>query len=300
MGHGPDHGAVGRAGARHAAALKWSFGLVAAYFVVEVFAGFLTNSLALLSDAGHMFTDVIGLGMALAAIRLASKAVENPQRTFGLYRLEILAALANGLLLFGVAFYVLFEAYRRLREPPEILGLPMLVVGGLGLAVNLISFGLLRRGARESLNVEGAYLEVLSDAIGSGGVLVAAAVYQTTGWPYIDPLVGAGIGLWILPRTYRLVRQGLRIIMQAAPPHIDVETLQLDLASIGGVEDVHDCHLWTLTSGMDVATAHLRVSQHADTQEVLQEARVLLKERYEVAHATLQIEGDEECEGCSW
>ena len=195
--------------------------LIAAFFVVEAVGGVLTNSLALLSDAGHMLTDVIGLGMALAAIQLATRHAQRDdtgQHTFGLYRLEILAAFVNALLLFGVAIYVLVEAVRRITGEPEVLGIPMLVVAVLGLAVNLVAFALLREGAKESINVEGAYLEVLADTLGSVGVIIAAILLEVFGWTWVDPVVGAAIGLWILPRTYRLGGQAVRILLQAAPP----------------------------------------------------------------------------------
>lgn len=297
--HAHHHGLspAGRAGARYKSRLVWSFALVLILFVVEAVAGFLTRSLALLSDAGHMLTDVVGIGMALAAIHLATRGGDNPQRTFGLYRLEILAALANGVLLFGVALYVFVEAFRRFMDPPEVLSLPMLVVAMLGLAVNLASFALLRKGAKESLNVQGAYLEVVSDAIGSVGVIVAAVILQTTGWPYIDPIVAAAIGVFILPRTYRLASQAVRILIQAAPPDIELSAVESALSRVEGVEDVHDLHLWTLTSDMEVASAHLRVGGNCDPNEVLARAQSLLRDEYSVVHATLQIESDDK--GCT-
>ncbi|HZM39319.1 MAG TPA: cation diffusion facilitator family transporter [Acidimicrobiales bacterium] len=303
MGHDHAHGAAqARAGARHRGRLLGAFCLLIAFMVVEVVTGFLTNSLALISDAGHMLTDVIGLGMALAAISLASRATHRDDRTFGLYRLEILAALANSVLLFGVAIYVLVEAVRRFGDPPEVLGGPMLVVAVLGLAANLVAFALLREGSKESLNVEGAYLEVLSDTLGSIGVIVGAVVLLTTGWALIDPLVGVGIGLFILPRTWRLGGQAIRILVQAAPPRLDMSRIRDDLAGVAGVVDVHDLHAWTLTSDMEVLSAHLMVAAGTDQHSVLDQARALLQDRYEVAHATLQIEPDthEGCDELTW
>ena len=305
MGAGHDHshshgaGAL-RAGARHQKRLAISFVLIGVFFVVEAVGGILTNSLALLSDAGHMLTDVIGLGMALAAIQLATRherRADAGQHTFGLYRLEILAAFVNALLLFGVAIYVLVEAARRLTSEPEVLGIPMLVVATLGLVVNLIAFALLREGSKESLNVEGAYLEVLADTLGSVGVIIAAILLEVFGWAWVDPVVGAAIGLWILPRTYRLGSQAVRILLQAAPPDVDLVALRADLAAIDGVVDVHDLHVWTLTSEMENASAHLMVSAGTDTHTVLDQARDLLQTRYHVEHATLQVEPDDH-EGC--
>lgn len=289
------------AGGRYRSRLRWAFLLVLGFFAVELVAGLVTNSLALLSDAGHMLTDVLGLGMALAAIHLASKGSRDHTRTFGLYRLEILAALANALLLFGVAIFVLVEAVLRLSEPPRVLGLPMLLVASGGLVVNLIAFVLLRQGAKESLNVRGAFLEVVSDTLGSVGVIAAAIILQTTGWRYIDPIVGAGIGLFILPRTWRLGAQAVRILIQAAPAGIDPTEVESDLQAIPGVTDVHDLHLWTLTSDMEVASAHLVVRTGTDPGEVMERARSNLRERFHVSHATLQVETDAgKCEELTW
>lgn len=299
-----EHGAAGpaRAGARWGRRLRWAFLLTLGYFVVEVITAFATNSLALLSDAGHMLTDVVGLGMALGAIHLADRTPRAPTRTFGLYRLEILAALLNAVLLFGVALYVLYEAAARLRHPAEVLGIPMLIVAVLGLAVNVVSFVLLREGAKDSLNVQGAYLEVLSDALGSLGVIVGGAVLTLTGWSWVDPVVGAGVGVFILPRAWKLAGQALRILLQAAPPDVDLEAMQRDLGEIEGVKEVHDLHAWTLTSDMEVASAHLLVDNTADASRVLQQAQRLLRDRYQVAHATLQVEtGDgSSCRELGW
>jgi cobalt-zinc-cadmium efflux system protein len=292
--HGHSHGAGAlRAGARHQRRLAVAFGLIAAFFVVEAVAGVLTNSLALLSDAGHMLTDVVGLGMALAAIQLASghaRRADAGQHTFGLYRLEILAAFVNALLLFGVAVYVLVEAVRRLGGDPEVHSVPMLVVATLGLVVNLVAFALLREGSKESINIEGAYLEVLADTLGSVGVIVAGVLLEVFGWTWADPVVGAAIGLWILPRTWRLGGQAVRILLQAAPPGFDLPGLHADLAGLSGVVDVHDLHVWTLTSEMENASAHIVVEVGTDTHRVLDQARELLQVRYAIDHATLQIE----------
>jgi cobalt-zinc-cadmium efflux system protein len=301
--HGHDHGAAAlRAGARHVRPLLISFGLIVAFAIVQVVTGIVTNSLALLSDAGHMATDALGLGMALAAIQAASTARAHPQRTFGLYRLEILAALVNAALLFGVAGYVFYEAVSRLGDAPDVAPTPVLVVGVIGLAVNVVAFLLLRAGANESLNMQGAYLEVLSDTLGSVGVIVAAIVWGITGWTWVDPVIGAAIGVFILPRAWRLGRKALRVLVQAAPENLDIPALQGELAAIVGVVDVHDLHVWTLTSEMEVATAHLMVSSGTDTHAVLDQARVLLAERHGITHATLQVEPDDHhgCDEMTW
>jgi cobalt-zinc-cadmium efflux system protein len=303
-----DHGSgLARAGERHQGRLSAAFAIIFAFFIVEVIAGFATNSLALLSDAGHMLTDVIGIGMALAAIQLASRFGAGADRarsshTFGLYRLEILAAFVNALLLFGVAIWVLVEAVRRLTDEPEVLGVPMLVVAVLGLIANIIAFVLLREGSKESINVEGAYLEVLADTIGSLGVILAAILLAAFGWTWVDPLIGAAIGLWILPRTYRLGAKSVRILLQAAPPDVDLDAMAADLEAIGGVVDVHDLHVWTLTSDMEAASAHLMIRDDADPHGVLDRARELLDDRYRITHATFQVEPETHhgCHDVSW
>lgn len=309
MADGHDHGSAvdgQRGGARYKRRLAWAFGLIGVFFVAELVGGLLTNSLALLSDAGHMFTDVLGLGMALAAIHAAGATDDNRRRTFGLYRLEILAALANAALLFGVAIYILIEAIHRLSDPPEVLGAPMLIVAVLGLLVNVAAFVLLRGGKDESLNVQAAYLEVAADTLGSVGVITAAVVLQTTGFALIDPIFGVLIGLFVLPRTYRVGRKALRILVQAAPPGVDLDDLERDLGEIGGVAGLHDLHVWTLTSGMDVASVHLRLDDHGDGHAVLDQARTLLRERHDIGHATVQVEpgahGDcaDDCQQVRW
>jgi cobalt-zinc-cadmium efflux system protein len=301
MGGEHGHGAT-RAGERHKSQLAIAFVVLAVFTVVEVVAGVLTDSLALLSDAGHMLTDVIGIGMALAAIQLASRGSERRHRTFGLYRLEIIAALANAVLLAGVAGYVLVEAIRRIDDAPEVLDGPMLVVACLGLGANVVAFFLLRDGSQQSLNVEGAYLEVLADTVGSVAVIAAAIVIGVTDWTWVDPVVGVAIGVWILPRTWRLASRALRILMQAAPPGLDLDAVHASLAGIDGVVDVHDLHVWTLTSDMEVASAHLRVADGSDSHGVLDRAREVLHVTYRIEHATLQIEplGHTGCSEVAW
>ncbi len=298
---GHSHGSI-RAGSRYKGRLVAAFFVLATFMVVEVVAGLLTNSLALLSDAGHMVTDVLGVGMALAAIQLAHRGTQRRHRTFGLYRLEILAALTNAILLFGVALYVLFEAVRRFDDPPEVLGAPMLAVASLGLVANVVAFALLRSGSKDSLNVQGAYLEVLSDTIGSIGVIAAAVVIQITDWGWVDPAVGVGIGVFILPRTWRLGAHAVRILVQAAPPGTDLAAIEAALARLDGVVDVHDLHVWTLTSDMEVASAHLMIVDGTDAHGVLDQARLLLHEEHGIDHATLQIEPDthEGCDELAW
>ncbi len=301
--HAHNHaGHLARAGSRHRGRLVWVLVLLGAVAVAQGVTAWATNSLALLSDTGHVLTDLLGLAMALAAIHLADRPERRRHRTFGLYRLEILAALANAVLLFGVATWVLVEAVRRFGDHPEVLAGPMLVVALVGLVANVVALLLLRGGSRESLNVEGAYLEVLADTLGSVAVVVAAVVVATTGWDQADAVAGVAIGLAILPRTVRLGAKALRVLVQAAPPAIDLDALATDLAAVPGVVDVHDLHVWTLTSEMDVATAHLMVCEGTDTHSVLDQARSLLAERYGLDHATLQVEPDTHrgCDEVAW
>lgn len=303
MSHDHDHSHASiSAGARHQGPLRLAFVILVVFMVLEAVTAFATNSLALLSDAGHMLTDVLGLGMALAAISVANRQGGQPHRTFGLYRVEILAALANAVLLFAVAGWVLYEAVGRIGNPEAVAGTPLLIVAVLGLAANLVAFALLRQGAKESINLEGAYLEVLADIVGSIGVIIGAVAIKVTGQEWIDPVVGVAIGLFILPRTWRLGARAVRILVQAAPPGTDLAAMTDDLAAIAGVTDVHDLHVWTLTSDMDVASAHLMVGADADHHHVLDVARDLLADRYGIGHATLQVEPEDHrgCDQVTW
>jgi len=303
-----DHGAGwARAGERHRGRLIAAFAVIATFFVVQLVAALATNSLALLSDAGHMLTDVVGIGMALAAISLATgferrSATITSKHTFGLYRLEVLAAFVNSLLLFGVAIWVVIEAVRRIGSEPEVAGTSMLVVAVLGLLANLVAFALLRTGAKESVSVEGAYLEVLADTVGSIGVIVAAVLVQFVGWVWADAVVAVALGLWILPRAWRLGRRAVRILLQSAPDHIDLDQLSDELLAIEGVVDVHDVHVWTLTSDMEAASMHLVTAPRADAHVVLDQARRSVADRHGIAHATVQVEPEDHhgCDSLTW
>jgi cobalt-zinc-cadmium efflux system protein len=300
MGH--DHGAVSASG-RHLGALSAAFTIAAVFMIVELVVGLATSSLALISDAAHMLTDVVGVGLALTAIIVANRSTGRPSRTFGLYRAEVLAALANAVLLFGVAGYVIYEAATRLASPPDVPGLPVLIAASLGLVANISSFLLLRKRSSESLNLRGAYLEVLADLIGSIGVLISGAVTLLFGWRYADPIIGVAIGLFVLPRTWTLARRSLRILFQHAPERVDVNEMIRTLSELACVDEVHDLHVWTLTSGMEVASAHLTVSVGADQTKVLQSAQEMLASRYGIEHATLQLESagsQASCHELSW
>ncbi|MGH8793023.1 MAG: cation diffusion facilitator family transporter [Stackebrandtia sp.] len=302
MGLGHDHGATSL-GEAHRARLWIALAIAAAIMAAEIVGGLLTNSLALLSDAAHMGTDALGIAMALAAITAVRRAAAHPRRTFGMYRLEVLAALANAALLLGVAAWVLSEAVGRFAEPPDVKSLPMLITAAIGLVANAVSLSMLRAGAKESINVRGAYYEVLGDLLSSVGVIAAAAIIMTTGWWYADPIIAVAVSLFILPRALRLGRDALRIILQTAPPHIDVVAVSESLKSVTGVRDAHDLHVWTLTSGMDVASAHLALEPGHELADVLAEARARLERDYGISHATLQIEpadAEEVCATPSW
>ncbi|MGW1742798.1 cation diffusion facilitator family transporter [Nocardia sp. NPDC001965] len=300
MGHDHTHhvspeSASGKYVGRLALALAIGVG----FMLIELVVALATGSLALLSDAAHMLTDVVGIAMALSAIALARNTRPSYTRTFGYYRAEVIAALANAVLLFAVAGYVLVEAVRRFGEPPEVPGGPVLAAGAIGLVANIAAFLLLRRGAEESLNVRGAYLEVLADMVGSFGVLVSAAITLTTGWLYADMIVGVAIGLWVLPRTYLLARRSLRILFQHSPEELDVEKVAGELAAVPGVCDVHDLHVWTLTSGMEVASAHITTTGADAGDEILRAAQRLLAERFHIQHATLQVESADTARRCA-
>lgn len=277
--------------AQHGRRLAGALALTLSFMAAEVMGGLLTGSLALLADAAHMLTDAAGLALALVAIRFALRPA-TPQRTYGYLRSEILSALANAVVLLLLTVYILYEAYQRFRYPPEILGLPMLAVAVVGLAVNLVSMRLLASGSSASLNVRGAYFEVFSDMLGSLGVIVAALVVVTTGWTLADPLIGAGIGLFIVPRTWNLLSQALHILMEGVPARVDLALLDQSLREIPGVTAVHDLHVWTITSGFDAMSGHVVVSDMTDALRVPRTVRALMKERFGINHVTVQVEGE--------
>jgi cobalt-zinc-cadmium efflux system protein len=296
-GHGQSGATATHAGGRHRWRLGLAFALVAAYFVVELAYGLLAGSLALLSDAGHMAADVVALGAALVATRIAGRADHTGRRTYGSYRSEVFASGLAVLLMLTVSAYVVVEAVGRMGEDVEVATGPMLVVGAIGLVVNLTALVLLRGGAEESLNVKGAYLEVVADTAGSVGVIVAGWLINTTGNPGWDTVVALAIGLFVAVRAVALGRQVLAVLGQHVPAGVDIDQVSSDLQTIQGVRDVHDLHLWTLTSGMHVATAHLVAATDAPVQPILEQARGVLRERHDVAHATLQVE-PETSQGC--
>ncbi|TNM38683.1 cation transporter [Nocardioides albidus] len=304
VGHGHGHGdsAAGHAGGRHRWRLSVSFGLIAAFFVVELVVGLVSGSLALISDAGHMAADVVTLGAALVATKIATRADSTGRRTYGSYRAEVFASGLAVLMMLGVAVYVVVAAIGRIGEDPEIAAGPMLLVGLLGLVVNLVAMALLRGGAQESLNVKGAYLEVVADTAGSVGVLVAGVLIVATGHGVWDAVAAFLIGAFVAVRAVLLGREVLAVLGQHVPAGVDIDTVTGALGAIEGVCDVHDLHAWTLTSGMNVATAHLVLVEGADGASVLRRGQLLLREQFAIEHATLQVEGHRSaaCDAVTW
>ncbi|GAA2067178.1 cation diffusion facilitator family transporter [Catenulispora yoronensis] len=294
MGAGHDHGTLGAsAGSRHAARLRVVVATSAAILLLQIVGGVLSHSLALLADAGHTATDVFGVAMALVAIRYAARPAD-PERTFGYYRLEILAAAANAILLFAVAVWVTYKAVLRFDEPVEVAGGTMLVIAAIGLAVNLGGLLLLRRGKDESLNIRGAYMEVLADMLGSVAVVVAALLIRLTAWPGWDPLASILIGAMILPRTWLLLREAVNVLLEGTPKGIDLSDVRRHLRATDGVTDVHDLHAWTITSGLPVLSAHIvvepRVLDGERTGTTLNTLRECLHGHFDVEHSTFQLE----------
>lgn len=278
--------------ARNRKSLWITFGLTFSYFFVEVAGGILTNSLALLADAAHMLTDVGGIGLALFAAWMSAKPA-TPSKTYGYYRVEILAALTNAVVLFLLSFYILYEAYGRFTDPPEVASAPMMAVAAVGLIVNLTGVWLLWRGAEGSLNVKGAFLEVVSDLLGSIGVLVAGAVMLTTGWYYADPIFSVLIGLFILPRTWSLMTQAVNVLLEATPAHVNLAEVEQAMLAVSGVTAVHDLHVWTITSGIDALSAHVVVAEGApssDTATLTSELLALVRDKFKIDHATIQVD----------
>lgn len=261
--------------------------ILSAFFVIELTTAITINSMALLADAGHLLTDLAALFMGVAAVMLARRGSTSPSRTYGWHRAEVFTAVANAVLLIGVATFILTEAVRRIGTAPDVPGVPMIVVALAGLTVNIGVALLLRSHSTESLAVRGAYMEVVADTVGSVGVLIAGVVTITTGWPYADVVVAVFVALWVLPRAFALAGAALRILSEASPSHIDVAELRAALAAVDGVTDVHDLHVWTLVPGQDMATAHL--GTNADAGRVLADARAVLAARG-LTHATVQVE----------
>ncbi len=271
--------------------LALALGITALFLIAEVIGGILTNSLALLADAGHMATDVAALALSLFAVWLARRPV-TPERSFGFYRAEVLAALINATTLVIVSLYIFWEAWHRLDEPPEVDSVPMLAVAIAGLGANVASAWVLMRGGghEHNLNMRGAFLHVIGDMLGSVGAISAALIMLATGWYLADPILSAGIGLLILWSSWRLLRESVEVLLEATPAHIDATDVRARLREVDGVVGVHDLHIWTVTSGLVSMSAHVEVTGERDWHDVLDDLAGLLREQFGIAHVTLQPE----------
>ncbi len=297
MGAGHSHTPAEADASRMIPRMVMAASILATFFAIELTTSLLINSLALLADAGHMLTDVVAVFMGLGAVMLAKRGSTSPDRTYGWHRAEVFTAVANAVLLVGVALFILFEAIERLGTGATVPGVPMIVVALAGLVANFVVAMLLRSHSEGSLAVKGAYMEVIADTVGSLGVLIAGIVTVTTHWPYADVVVAILVAIWVLPRAFSLARAALRILSEASPAHIDVEELRSALGAVAGVTEVHDLHVWTLSPGKDMCTVHLISSR--DSTRVLSDAREVLHVRG-LEHATVQVESrDSDCsENC--
>lgn len=261
--------------------------------IAEIIGGLLANSLALLSDAGHMLTDILALGSSIVAMRFAQRP-PTASKTFGFYRLEILAAFFNGMLLFFISFYIFYEAYQRLVHPEEIKGLVMLVVAAIGLLANGVGIVILKKSALRNLNVKSALFHIVGDTISSGGVIVGGLVILYTGWNLVDSLIGIFIGMLILGGAYRLVRESIDIFLEATPKDINAEKMLDDLRKIKGVKEIHHLHLWTITSGIYAMSAHVLIEDLLTSRstQILREIERLLHGKYGMEHTTIQFESE--------
>jgi cobalt-zinc-cadmium efflux system protein len=278
------------------ARLAWTLGLTVGYMVAEIVGGYLADSLALLADAGHMFSDAAALGLSLFAAWISQRP-PTPQHTYGYYRAEILAALANGATLIAISIVIFIEAIRRLGSPEPVLGTLMLAIAAGGLVVNLAGLAILHTGRNASLNVRGAWLHLLTDAMGSVAALIAGGLIWGFGWYWADPAASIAIGLLVIYSAWDLVRQAIAILMEGTPPHLNLETVRDAIMSVPGVCEVHDLHVWTITSGMDSLSAHVVLLAGHEQSAALESVRQVLHDRFDIDHITIQIDpaGREEC-----
>lgn len=276
--------------------LFWAVVLTAAYFVVELVGGILTQSLALISDAAHMLTDVAALFIALLAIKISKKSSDT-LRTYGYYRFEILAAAFNAVLLFFVALYILIEAYQRLNEPASINSHGMLMIAAIGLLVNVVSMFLLSGGKNSSLNLKSAYFEVISDALGSLGVIGGALIIWYTKFLYVDSIIAVLIGLWVLPRAWRLLKESVNILLEGVPKGIDIKKLKKLAHDVEGVLDLHEVHVWAITSDKINLTAHVVIAPGSESDDVLMKLRLMMATEFNILHTTFQHERDKCLDG---
>lgn len=286
---GGSHGHIASSGSKNKRNLIIVLLFSSVYLIAEVVGGLLTKSLALLADAGHMLTDVGGLVLALIAIKLGERKA-TPKKTFGYYRAEILAALINAVVLIGISLYILYEAYQRFLNPPKVQSGSMLIVAGIGLVVNIAGMFILRSGSKDSLNMKGAYFEVLSDMLTSIGVIIAGIIMLTTGWYYADPLLSAGIGLFILPRTWRLLKEATGVLLEGTPSDINLDEVRRAILNVEGVASAHDLHVWSLTSGINAMSVHVVVNNGTSNNEMLTRINDYVTQNFKISHTTIQLE----------
>jgi cobalt-zinc-cadmium efflux system protein len=287
MSSGHSHGV---AAGQNEKPLWIALALTSLFLTAELVGGILTNSLALISDAAHMFTDAVALAISLVAMRIGRRPADS-KRTFGYYRFEILAAALNAILLFMVALYIVYEAYKRLQTPAEIESSTMLIIAAIGLVVNLISMRLLSAGKDSSLNMKGAYLEVWSDMLGSIGVIIGAVVIRYTGWGWVDSAIAVGIGLWVLPRTWVLLRESMNVLLEGVPEGVGVDEISAAICKQSGVDSIHDLHVWSISSGKTSLSVHVVSTDTPSTWPALVACvRDMLGNDFEIHHSTVQVE----------
>lgn len=295
QGHGHDHKSLARE--KNKAKLFTVLAITLSLMLAEVWVGITANSLALLADAGHMLSDVGGLVLALIAIWFSSKPA-NERKTFGYYRSEILAGFINSIALVGIAIFILYEAWQRLSSPPEVNTLPVLIMALVGIVLNTISLKVLSADSEKSLNMKAAYLEILADMLGLIAVVVSSLIIMFTGWHQADPLLSGLIAIMILPRTWMLLSKCTHILMEGTPEHIDLTEMYTQISAIDGVKDIHDLHVWTLTSDHHAMAAHVIVDKTLnDTQGKLAEIKQLIEKEFEIHHSTIQLEVEHEKPG---
>ncbi len=290
--HGHNHGPGGHSHAHGAnkRALKWSFFLIAAYMLVEFAGGLITNSLALLSDAGHMLSDAVALGLSLLAMIWGERSA-NSTKTYGYKRFEVLAAFLNGIALLGISLYIFYEAFRRFSEPPAVMSSGMLTIAVIGLLVNVVTAYMLMKGdTSENLNIRSAFLHVIGDLLGSVGAIVAAILIMAFGWNLADPIASVIVAALVLISAYRVTRDSVHILMEGTPAGYDADEIRSELAKIPGVREVHDLHIWSLSSDLPLLSGHLALNDSADGPEVMKRAQHLLSEHYGIEHITLQLD----------
>ena len=279
------------AGNKHNKSLKIVFTITLIYLIIEVIVGFMSNSLALLSDAAHMLTDVAGQVLALFAIWMASKP-RNSKKTYGYLRTEIFSALINAIVLIFISGYILYEAWQRFQDPPKVAGFSMLIVASIGLIINLISMKILKSGSEESINIKGAFLEVVADMLSSIAVIIAGIIILSTGWLLIDPIISALIGLFILPRTFGLLKESVDILLEGVPKDVNYDAVEKYISKNPGVDSIHDLHIWSLTSGVNALSGHIIMKPETtitEMNDIIFKIKKELNSSYKISHTTLEV-----------